>query len=191
MKYPPVFVDTKPRPSRLNARIVMLLFGIILVVAIGAAGIRLWQENRPMEVDELWKVEPRYSLAGETRTVRGDVIFDPESDFQFNAVYLVDGSTPVENRVPENGFWFGIRIEGVTCDIDHTARVATCEPFDPTRASTFELKGTLNVEAVGKKDILWLSEVDFEHSRQLVNGEWQPIPLGAFIIPFEDLQPGD
>lgn len=169
----------------MSAKIVILLFGIILLAAIGAAGYRLWRQNLPIGVNELWEVEPRYSLEGETRTVRGNIIFEPTSDFQFNAVYLVNEGTPTENRSPENGFWFGVRIEGVTCDTDHLAKQVTCEPFDPTRASTYEFKGTLNIETVGKKDILWLSDVDFERSRQLVNGEWQAIPLGSFTIPPE------
>lgn len=185
MKYPPTFIDTKPRPSRVNAKIVILLFGIILLVAIGAAGYKLWQENHSTSVAEIQDTDPLYSLAGETRTVRGDIIFEPASEFQFNAVYLVNEGTPSDNRIPENGFWFGVRIEGVTCDTDHLAKQVTCEPFDPTRASTYEFKGELNVETVGKKDILWLSDVDFERSRQLVDGEWKAIPLGSFTIPLE------
>ncbi len=29
---------------------------------------------------------------------------------------------------------------------------------------------------------MWLSDMDFENSRQMVNGTWQSIPLGEFEI---------
>jgi hypothetical protein len=191
MKYPPAFVDTKPKPSWINGKVILILLGIILIGAAGAAGYRFWQENDPMGVIEIWKTEPLYSLAGETRTVRGEIIFEPLSDFTFNGIFIADSSVPKEALSPQTGFWFGIRIEGVTCDIDHMAKLVTCAPFDPTRSASYEFKGTLNVETVGKKAILWLSDVDFKHSRQLVNGEWQAIPLGEFAIPLGNLEPGN
>jgi len=38
---------------------------------------------------------------------------------------------------------------------------------------------------VGKKAILWLSDIDLAHSQQLINGEWRAIQAGKFIIPLK------
>jgi len=166
--------------------IAIILVGAVVLFAIGAVIYKIWQENHPVSVNELWNVDPRYSLVGETRTVVGEILFEPSSEFQFNGVFLVDSATPLDNRSPEDGFWFGIRIDGESCIVDELAKLVTCEPFDPTLAVAYKFKGTVQIEAVGKKDIMWLTDVDFEHSRQLVNGEWQPIPLGKFTFPSEE-----
>ena len=144
-----------------------------------------WNENRPKGINELWEQEynHRTNLEGQTIVVRGDMVFDPLSDFRFNSIYLLDSATASEYRAPAYGFWFGIRIDGVSCSIDTNAHSTTCEPFDPTRATTFEFKGTVHLEQVGKKKIMRLWDVDFAHSRQLVDGKWEPIPLGRFVIP--------
>jgi len=65
-------------------------------------------------------------------------------------------------------------------------QISTCQPIDPTVASNFEFKGTIHIASVGKKEIMWLSDIDFESSRQLVDEKWQSIPLGKFVIPLED-----
>ncbi len=145
-----------------------------------------WSEKRPVGVNELWQKEIEHgSLEGKTVTVQGDMIFEPFSDFRFNSIYLMDSETPEEYRMPSYGFWFGVRIDGVSCSADADKSTVTCEPFDPSKAKTFEFKGTIHLGRIGKKEIMWLSDVDFEHSRQLIDGKWEPIPLGEFIIPLE------
>jgi len=169
----------------LRLRHLFTVLGFVVLVGIGAAIYLLQIENHPVEVNELWQFTPRSSLNGKTRTVRGDIVFDPVSDFQFNALYLVDTESSMEYRAPEYGFWFGIRIDGAWCNIDKEKEMVNCRPFNPTLSTIYEFKGTINLEAVGKKDIMWLSDIDFEKSRQMVNGKWQPIPLGDYTFPME------
>lgn len=169
----------------LRWRFTFIVLGFVVLVGIGAA-IYLFQiGNRPIGVNQLWQSDSRYSLEGETRTVRGFILFAPASDFQFNALYLMNLETPEEYRSPEYGFWFGIRIDNAWCNIDKEKEMITCEPFNPSLSTTYEFKGTIHLESVGKKDIMWLSDIEFEKSRQMVNGNWQPIPLGEYTFPME------
>ncbi len=191
MKYPPVFIVNEPKMIPLRSRIPLILLGLVVLAGGIAAVYSIWQENHPVGVNELWEADPLYSLVGETRTVSGEILFEPLSGFQFNGIFLVDPATTAENRSPEAAFWFGIRINGVSCTVDDTAKLVTCTPFDPTQATAYQFKGNVQLETVGKKDIMWLADVDFEHSRQLVNGEWQPIPLGEFTFPLENADPGN
>jgi hypothetical protein len=158
-----------------------------LCIMLGIMGIYVaCSGNHPKGINELWQQELDHNnLEGKTIVVRGDVVFEPLSDFRFNSLYLVDTATPSERRTPADGFWFGIRIDGVSCIVDTNANWTTCAPFDPTRATTFEFKGTVHLEQIGKKKIMWLSDVEFAHSHQLIDGRWQPIPLGRYIIPLE------
>ena len=168
-----------------RSRIILIVLGLVILVGIGAAIFLSQIENRPVEVNQLWLSDSLASLEGKTRTVRGELVFAPASDFQYNALYLMDPDTPEEYRSPEFGFWFGIRIDGALCNIDKEKVMVTCEPFNPTLSSAYKFKGTIHIESVGKKDVMWLSDIDFEKSRQLVNGKWQPIPLGEYTFPIE------
>jgi len=169
-----------------KSRIISVAIGIFFLLLVTVGILIAWIENRPMGVIELWQIESENkNLEGKTVLVRGDVLFDPFSDFRFNAIYLVDPETPSEYRTPSHGFWFGIRIDGVSCIVDTVANLMTCEPFDPSQATAFEFKGMVHLEQIGKKEIMWLSDIDFEHSRQWMDGKWQPIPLGKFILPLE------
>jgi hypothetical protein len=160
---------------------------LFFAVALGLVGIFIsWNGNRPRGVNDLWQRElADRDLEGQTVAVRGLIVFDPQSDFRFNALYLLDSSTPPEMLTPEYGFWFGIGIGGAVCTPAGSADLVACEPFDPTQATTYEFMGTAHLQQVGKKKIMWLSDVDFAHSRHLVDGRWQPIPLGRFVIPLE------
>lgn len=163
MKYFPAFVTNEPKMIPLRSRISLILLGLVVLAGIGAAIYLTWLENHPMDVNELWRVTPRYSLEGETRTVRGIVVFDPTSDFQFNGVYLIDTETPDDFHSPVYGFWFGIRVDGVTCSTDTTKTAISCEPFGLIGGDPVELQGTIHLQQIGKKDIMWLTDVNFEH----------------------------
>lgn len=63
--------------------------------------------------------------------------------------------------------------------------MVTCEPVDPCQATAFEFKGTIHLDQVGKKEIMWLSAIEFEQAYQLVNDEWQHVPLGKFTFPLD------
>ena len=169
-----------------KSRILSIGLGIILLLLVVVMTFIYWSENRPIGVNKLWQMEnePR-KLEGKTMTVRGDMVCDPLSDFRFNDLYLVDSETPEEYRDPSYGFWFGIKIDGISCTIDTNEGIATCEPFNPCQATAFEFKGTIHLDQVGKKEIMWLSDIQFEQARQFVNGRWQPIPLGKFAFPLK------
>ena len=165
---------------------------LILWIALGAVftglltlgSLTILARQRSYGVNQLWQMmlEDK-KLEGKSMTVRGDAIFMPQSDFKFNALYLVDSDTEADFRQPEYAFWFGIRVEDLSCSAGDNAW--TCEPFDPSQAEAFQLNGTLHTKQVGKKDILWLSGIDLAHSQQLINGEWRPIQAGKFIIPLK------
>jgi hypothetical protein len=154
--------------------------GLLLLVLAGLLGMGI--QDHPLGIDELWRRQlGGQNLDGKTVLLRGEPIFDPHSDFRFNALYLVDAGTSEVFREPEFAFWFGIRIESFSCA--EGAGQLTCGPFDPRPAQALEFRGTLHVEQVGKKAILWLSDVDFAEARQLIGGRWQPLPFGEFTVP--------
>jgi hypothetical protein len=169
-----------------KSRIIPVAFGVFALLLVLVLIFVDWKANRSVGVDELWRMEyENRNLEGNTVTVRGDMLFEPLSDFRFNSVYLVDTESPNSARTPEYGFWFGIGIDGISCSIDTVASLVICEPFDPSQAIAFEFRGKIHLEQIGKKEIMWMSDIDFEHSRQLINGKWEPIPLGEFTIPLE------
>jgi len=169
-----------------KSRIISVGFGIILLLLIMVMIFIYWSENRPIGVNELWQAEYEHrNLEGKTVTVRGDIVCYPLSDFRFNDLYLVDSETPEEYQTPSYGFWFGIKIDGISCMLYTNEGIVTCEPFNPCQATAFEFKGTIHLDQVGKKEIMWLSNVDFEQAHQLVNDKWQPVPLGKFTFPLE------
>jgi hypothetical protein len=167
-----------------NTRKILIVASSIVLFIILSAAAMIWLRNRAVSVNDLWGIEySNRNLEGKTVTVRGDIIFEPLSDFRFNNVFLIDSSTVADLRLPENGFWFGIGIGNISCITNKYEMSVTCEPFDPSRATTYQFKGVVHLDQVGKKEIMWLSDIDFNHSRQLVDGKWQPIPIGKFIVP--------
>lgn len=169
--------------NRPKSRILFAAIGVVLLL-LTASGIYIaWVQNRPLGVNEVWQMNFEKSLDGRTVTVKGDVLLDPISDFKLNKITIIDSETPADFRTPEYGFWFGIGIDGASCAVDSLAKSVMCEPFDPGLVTTCLFKGTLHVEPVGKKDIMWLSDIDFAGSRCLIDGKWQPVQLGKFIIP--------
>lgn len=184
--------DGERRLSMLHkgSKILSTGFGVILLVLVVVMTFIYWGENHPISVEKLWQKENGPGkLEGKILTVSGDRICDPLSDFRFNSLYLVDSKTSNAYRDPAYGFWFGIRIDGVSCTIDTGAETVTCEPFNPCQATAFEFKGTIHLGQVGKKEIIWLSDIKFDQARQFVNGKWQPIPLGKFTFPLKKDEP--
>jgi hypothetical protein len=159
---------------------IALIAGITLLLVFGI--LLIFREGRPIGINDLWQrqIEHR-NLDGKVVKVRGLAIFEPQSDFKYNALYLVDSETEEAYRQPDYAFWFGVRIDDLSCSADDDTW--TCEPFDPSQAQAFELLGTLHITPVGKKDVMWLSGIDLAQSRQMINGKWLPIHTGKFIIP--------
>jgi hypothetical protein len=61
----------------------------------------------------------------------------------------------------------------------------SCDPFDPRQAEAFMLVGTLRHQD-GQYESVALEEIDVEASRQLVDGEWQPIEGGRVSFSLRD-----
>jgi hypothetical protein len=169
-----------------KSRTILVAIGSFALLSVLVLIFAYLEANRSVSVDELWQMQSENRiLEGKTVMVRGDILFEPLSDFGFNSIYLVDSEAPISDRTPEHGFWFGIQIDGISCSIDAVASSITCQPFDPSQAITFEFTGKIHLKQIGKKKIMRISEVDFEHSRQLINGKWEPIQLGEFTFPLE------
>lgn len=168
--------------NRLNPRTAYISLGLLLLVLAGLLGVGI--QDHPLGINELYPRQAgSHNLNGKTVLLRGEPIFEPHSDFRFNVLYLVDAEAPESLRDPAFGFWFGARIEGFACTAG--AGELVCGPFDPRRAQALEFRGTLHVEQVGKKAILWLSDVDFAEARQRVGGDWQPLVVEQFAIPLD------
>jgi len=168
-------------------RLTVFRVGVFLLLSISVEFSITLFVNRSVGVDELWEIEyANRNLEGKTLKVRGDILYEPLSGFHFCDVYLVDTETLLENRTHSYAIWFGVGLADISCFVDNGKNIITCQPFDPTAATEFEFKGTIHVAQIGKKEIMWLSGIDFESSRQFVDGKWQPIPLGRFVIPLEN-----
>lgn len=170
-----------------NSSRLKLIAGIVGVILILAAASILWARNRVFNVNDLWGIEyPRKNLDGKMVTVQGDIVFEPLSDFRFNNVFLIDSSTAADLRTPEYGFWFGVGVGDISCVPNKSPLSFACEPFDPSQAAIYQFRGVIHVEQIGKKEIMWLSDIDLSRSRQWVKGKWQAIPKGEFIIPLKN-----
>jgi hypothetical protein len=157
--------------------------GVIILLLTLIGFFMTWAAKRPLGINELWRLRYENKIQdGETVFVSGELLFQPESDFRFNAIYLVDTGTPNEQRIPEDGFWFGLRLADVSCIQDTDPSRFTCVPFDPVQAKSYQFKGTIHFEAVGKKEVMWLANIDFDRSRRRIDGTWRDIPLGKFNI---------
>jgi hypothetical protein len=155
--------------------------GILLLTLIGF--FMTWAAKRPLGVNELWRQRSENKIQnGDTVFVSGDILYQPDVDFGFDGIYLVDIETPDEQRTLVDGFWFGLRIADGSCIQDRDPNRLICEPFDPAQAKTFQFKGTIHFGFVGKKEVMWLADIDFEQSRRRIDGTWRDIPLGKFNI---------
>jgi len=168
---------------RRKTRAMLLTSMPITLLLIGASIITLHQSAlRVSPLNDLWKhTQGDWSLDGRRIIIRGDIIFEPSSDFRFNGLYLVDTQTPLKDREPSHGFWFGILITDFVWEI--RADRIICKPFNINQATTYELEGTLHLMQVGKLTVMSLSDIDFKHSRQFVDNNWQPISVGEFELP--------
>ena len=78
-----------------KSRIISIAMGMFVLLSILALVFVYWEANRSVGVNELWQIEyQRRNLEGKTVIVRGDMVFEPLSDFRFNSVYLVNAGSP-------------------------------------------------------------------------------------------------
>ena len=60
----------------------------------------------------------------------------------------------------------------------------TCKLFDPSKAEAFEFVGTLTVCAEGCDPLhITIEDIDLAQSKQLIDNNWESIPIGDFVIP--------
>jgi hypothetical protein len=159
----------------------LLIAMIVLVLALTAIVLLVRPfilQPQAMRVDQLW--HSKRNLEGQIVAVRGVPVFDPHADYG-SSLFLVDDQTSAADREPKYAVWFGIGIADLKCEDKGTTTI--CRPFDPSQADVFVFKGTLHLIPAGMFPVMELSDIDFEQSRQLINGEWLPISLGEFEIP--------
>ncbi|MBN1430846.1 MAG: hypothetical protein JXB07_20920 [Anaerolineae bacterium] len=140
-------------------------------------------QPQAMGVDQLWHMKYKgEELEGKPVVIQGDTVFDSHADYHFN-LFLVDTLASTDEREPMSAFWFGICIADLKCEDKGT--VVVCQPFDPSQADAFAFTGTIHFAPAGMRPIMELTDIDFEQSRQLIDGEWLPIPLGEFEVPVD------
>ena len=160
---------------RQRSKILLFVFGISLLLLAGWGTFHLLGQNRPISVDELWDMYYEgKTFQGKGIVVRGNAFLHP----QFHRLWLLNP----EMELP-TAYWFGVEIDELTCEVSDTTMI--CQPFDPTQATAFEFRGTLHLRQMGKLTFMGLSDIDFEHSRQLIDGKWQSIPIGKFELSVE------
>jgi hypothetical protein len=75
----------------------------------------------------------------------------------------------------------GIKISESNFHCEGNYCILTCSPFQISSHQMYEFVGTLQVN---KNDGMILENMDLDHSSQLVDGEWLPIPGGDFDLMF-------
>lgn len=168
-----------PVLKRVSLLIAAAILTLALVIIVPFVYLFV-QESQTVGVDQLWR--EKYNLESQTVAVRGVSVFDPHYDYG-PRLWLVDDQASANERQSRYAFYFGIEIAELECDDNGTTMV--CRPFDPGQADAFIFKGTLHLSPAGMFPVMDLIDIDFEQSRQLINGEWLPIPLGEFEIPID------
>ncbi len=92
-----------------SKKINFLVLGISFLILSGLIiTFVLRKSPQPARIGDLWDMrDDGIELEGKTVIIRGDSIFDPDSEFRFNAFYLVDSQTANEYRTPEYAFGLG------------------------------------------------------------------------------------
>lgn len=161
-----------------------VLFSVVALASAAAViALRINQMPHFIGVRDIWETQfSSQTLAAKRVAVRGRAFFDHHADHK-PTLYLVDERTPENQMTGGYAGWFGIRIADLACDTKGI--YAICRPFDPTRAAAFEFVGTVHEDPAGMLAIFSLSDIDFGHSRGLIDGTWQPIPVGEFQVPLQ------
>ena len=148
---------------------------------------------RTMTVSQIW--EAPLAVSNQTLRVRGRAEFliwqtlqlcDPptcDCNRSGGRPSLLDGedveSDSSVNR--QQTIWVSTSETGLQCAGNECELV--CRPFDPQRAEAFELVGRLRVQSINPNAYhLILDNLDIEASRQLIDGNWVPIPTETVTI---------
>ncbi len=158
-----------------------LLLGILLLLLLPPAAKDFYT------VSEVWQAPARFD--GQVIHLRGKAEYfemmtlllcePPTCDCNkvTGLLYLeADPPTAYNNGITSNDH---IRIEGVDCRGNECG--ITCRPIDPRAAQTYEFVGRVSLKYWNERPSeIFLTNVDFNASLQLVNGAWEPIPGGEF-----------
>lgn len=166
--------------------LVLILAGWLDTGSFSSAGIT----NRTLSVYEVWRQAE--ALDGQVIRVQGKANFmiimtamlccPPRCDCNQTEgwLWLVSDNPTVVNI---DCAWIDfIEIDTPDCQGDECS--LTCTPFNPDKIEAFEFSGQLSVFYLrGHPCSLKLIHVDLPASKQMVNGNWEPIPTGTFTIP--------
>jgi hypothetical protein len=167
-----------------SRKILLTVCGMAVVFVIGWGIVQVAIQHQAIEVGDLEQMlYDGQEVDGRTLIIQGDAVFDLQPDNYPNGLYLIDTQTPNDRRDTAYGYWFGIAIADLTCTVHD--KTVICQPFDPSHATAFEFTGTVHSAQAGKRRVMWLSNLDFEKSRQFMNGKWQPLSLGQFELPMK------
>ncbi|MBN2149662.1 MAG: hypothetical protein JW726_19900 [Anaerolineales bacterium] len=178
--------------AALSVEIVVL---ITLVVAKVKQDYHYQEYHRYYSVAEVWENAP--TLVGKTIAVEGPVSFEIgqtavlcrpafcDCNETYGYVDLISDCSVRDNSGRSYRDEIGVQIDcvGNECHL-------TCTPFDPTYPERLLITGTLvSDERNGQIAHLYITDIDFSASRQWVNGEWQDINTGTYIIPRASIPP--
>jgi hypothetical protein len=181
-----------------------LITGVFIVFLL-LAGFLLWMLDYPSQleyvtVSEVWKNPKLYD--GKIIRVRGrarfyqSVLLDMCYIRSCNCndeegVLDLIGDTPPQIHNRYSFTEDDIHIIDIDCKGSHCS--ITCSPFQPEPWIEYELVGRLAVTYRNDKPA-WmnLTNINLRFSRQLVNGEWERIPIGIFVwvYPYILIEPG-
>ncbi len=186
--HPLLSVPARGRPRKR----LLLWVGLIILAVVGVIAYVLLNQHKCYSVGQVW--QHARALRGTRICVQGKAVTQvsftallcdpPTCDCNQSSGYLELISEDKVVHNPKVSLVDSITISpslntpmcsGNQCTL-------TCSPFDPRAADRFQMVGTLSVSflADGRLLGLQLTDLDIPASRELVNGNWQPIPTGVF-----------
>jgi len=178
-------------PAQVKQRKVFLF--MLSLIGLGLAGMiaTMLIHNRCYSVGEVWKYAlilngSRICVKGKADTLVYQTLLlcDPPScDCNKSGASLTLVSDDKIVRNPRVSMVDTITIFEPVCTGNECS--LTCTPIDPFAADDYRFVGRLTTSYLsdGRMAHLELANVDLSASRQMVNGDWQPLPIGKFTRP--------
>jgi len=180
---------TAPQPlAPKKKRIAAWLVPVLIVVGLAVISATIVVHTRCFTVGEAWKYArilngSRICVEGkaETEVYQSLVLCDPprcDCNVSSGTLTLVSEEGIVRN--PRVATVDMVTIFSPICSGDECT--VTCTPINPFASDRYRFVGRLAIRFLsdGRLSYLELKDVELLASRQLVNGEWQAIPTGAF-----------
>lgn len=175
-----------------------ILFITLLVISLSFLTVFFYVRTQPLTVRQAWtfrglidghpvKIRGFYGPMTTTRTLA--LCDPPRCDCnRTEAKWMTLSASPHAAVIPSDGL---IETSITTCTGDEYS--LACSPVDPTTQDEVEIVGRaifVPREAEnGYPAHLFIDEVDYQKLRRNVNGRWEPVPTGEFIIPIATLMP--